>query len=128
MRLFLDAHTLLWAVDSPARLSTCAAAALRDPSIELLIGAGTIWELAIKTGLQKLTLSAPFRPWAEKAILDLGLQVIQITVEHADIQARLPTHHRDPFDRLLISQSQVENAPIVSTDAVFDQYGVQRLW
>src|SRR5947209_5667390 len=98
MKLLVDAHTVLWAVDDANRLSAAAAAALQDPANQLLIGAGTIWELSIKISLGKLTLSLPFRPWIDRAIADLRLTILPITVEHADRQAALPFHHRDPFD------------------------------
>ena len=85
-----------------------------DPSNDRLLGAGTIWEIAIKVGLKKLNLSQPYRQWMEQAITGLGATVLPITVEHADIQAGLPLHHRDPFDRLLVAQALVENMPVVS--------------
>jgi PIN domain nuclease of toxin-antitoxin system len=115
-------------VDDPAKLGPGAVAAMQDPANELLLSAGTIWELAIKVGLKKLSLSLPFRQWVTKAIVDLGLTVLPITVEYADIQAGLPPHHRDPFDRLLIAQAMVEKAPIISIDVAFDPNGVSRVW
>ena len=63
-----------------------------------------------------------------KAITDLGATVLPITIDYADTQARLPNHHRDPFDRLLVAQSQMDGVPVVSSDVVFDDYGVTRLW
>ena len=101
---------------------------MRDPANALLVGAGTIWEISIKVGLKKLTLSMPYRQWISKAIADLGLTLLPITVEYADVQAGLPPHHGDPFDRLLVAQALVENLPIVSADAILDQYGVKRIW
>ena len=79
-------------------------------------------------GLKKLTLSKSYRPWIEKAIADLGLSVLPITIEHADAQAVLPNHHKDTFDRLLVAQAQVEGVPLVSSDAILDPYGITRLW
>lgn len=128
MNLLVDAHALLWAVDSPSKLGRQAAIAMEDPANDLLLSAGTIWEIAIKVGLKKLTVSRPFRQWLMQAIADLGLRVLPITVEAADAQIALPNHHRDPFDRLLVAQAQTEQTVLVSADAVFDQYGVQRLW
>ena len=128
MNLLLDAHTLLWAVDNPAKLGRQAAASLEAPDNSLLLSAGTIWEIAIKVGLKKLAISRPFREWMTQAIADLGLTVLPITVEAADAQIALPNHHRDPFDRLLVAQVQTEPVVLVSADSVFDQYGVQRLW
>ncbi len=128
MRLVLDAHALIWAVDDPSKLGLQASTAIRDPANDLLLSAGTIWECAIKVGLGKLTLSCPFRQWMEQAIADLSAGVLPITIEHADLQAGLPRHHGDPFDRLLVAQAVVEHASIVSNDAALDAYGVARLW
>lgn len=128
MRMLLDAHTLLWAVDNPSLLGTGAAKALEDPANGLLLSAGTIWELAIKVGLGRLAVSLPFREWMRRAMDDLAADVLPITVEYADVQASLPFHHRDPFDRLLIAQARVEDVPIVSADVVLEQYGIARIW
>jgi len=105
MRVLIDAHVLIWAVDEPARFGKATVTALQDPNNELLLSAGTAWELAIKVGLKKLTLSTPYKQWITKAIGDLDLAVLLISVDHADVQAGLPWHHRDPFDRLLVAQS-----------------------
>jgi PIN domain nuclease of toxin-antitoxin system len=128
MRLLVDAHTVLWAVDDASRLSATATAALQDPANQLLIGAGTIWELSIKVSLGKLTLSLPFRHWMDQAVADLRLSILPITVEHVDRQVSLPFHHRDPFDRLLVSQALVETFGIVSSDSQLDAYGTTRVW
>jgi PIN domain nuclease of toxin-antitoxin system len=128
MRLLLDAHCVIWAVDEPAKIAAAAKAALEDPANQLLLGAGTMWELSIKSGLRKLKLSSPFRQWMEQAITDLGLSVTPISLEHCDRQASLPFHHRDPFDRLLAAQALAEAIPVVSADTIFDQYGVSRIW
>jgi len=76
----------------------------KTPDSQVLISVGTIWELAIKTGLGKLTLSLPYRQWMERALADLDLAISNITVEVAERQSDLPFHHRDPFDRLLVAQ------------------------
>ena len=85
MRLLLDAHSLIWAVDDPAQLGPSAIAALQEPSNELLLGAGTIWELSIKIALGKLSLALPFRQWMTKAMSDLRTTVLPITIEQADV-------------------------------------------
>jgi PIN domain nuclease of toxin-antitoxin system len=128
MRLLTDSHSLIWAVDDPSKFSPAAAKALQHPANELLLSAATIWEISIKVGLGKLTLSSPFRDWMHRAITDLDLAILPVTVEYADAQAGLPWHHRDPFDRLLIAQALTDGVPIVSADAQFDAYGVTRLW
>ena len=128
MRLLLDTHALVWYVDQDHLLSAAAHAAITDPANDLLLSAASIWEIAIKVGLNKLSLTLPYRNWIDKAIADLGASILPITSEYADVQTRLPFHHRDPFDRLLVAQAQVENVSLVSTDPVFTQYGVSRVW
>lgn len=128
MRLLLDSHAVIWAADDPARLSPAAFAAIQLTTNELLISAGSIWEIAIKVGLKKLKLSLPYHTWMSQVIVDLGLGVVPITVTYADFQSTLPDHHRDPFDRLMIAQATIEGAIIVSSDQVFDRYLVHRLW
>jgi len=128
MRHLLDAHSLIWALDDPRRLGATARAVLENPDNELAVSVATIWELSIKAGIGKLSLSLPYRQWVERALADLGITVSPITLEFTARQTALPFHHRDPFDRLLVAQCLVETVPIVSADAVFDQYGVTRLW
>jgi PIN domain nuclease of toxin-antitoxin system len=128
MRVLLDSHALIWAADDPGQLSAAALAAIQDPANDRLLSAGTVWEIAIKIGKGRLPLTLPYRPWIEKAIADLKLDILPITVEYAERQAALPPHHNDPFDRLLIAQALVEGLPIVSADVTFDLYGVTRLW
>jgi len=128
VKLLLDTHTLIWAVDDPSKLGPQAVTALQDPANDLLLSAATIWKIAIKVGLGKLSLSMPYRQWMNQAITDLGMTVLPITVEYADVQVNLAKHHGDPFDRLLVAQSQVENIHLVSADPIFDQYGINRLW
>ena len=128
MNLLLDAHALLWYVDQDHLLSAAAHAAITDPANELLLSAGTVWEIAIKTGLAKLTLSLPYDQWMAQAIADLQLTILPITVKYASVQANLPFHHRDPFDRILVAQCQVEKISLISKDPIFDQYEIGRVW
>jgi PIN domain nuclease of toxin-antitoxin system len=126
--VLLDTHAPIWAVDDPADLGPGVRAALDDESNEALISATTIWEIAIKTGLGKLRLSLPYREWMNRAIADLGSTILPITAEYADVQASLPYHHRDPFDRMLSAQAKVENITLASNEGTFDRYGIKRLW
>jgi PIN domain nuclease of toxin-antitoxin system len=128
MRVLIDTHTLLWAVDQPAQLGAAALVVLQEPTNSLLLSAATIWEIAIKVGLRKLSLSVSYRQWIGKAMIDLGLSILPITVEYADVQANLVRHHGDSFDRFVVAQAMVENLAIVSIDEVFDRYGVKRIW
>ena len=128
MRILLDSHALIWAVDRPALLSDASRSALQDVNNRLTISAATVWELSIKIGLGKLQLTTSLRDWLQAAMRDLGLELLPITIDHADRQTQLPFHHRDPFDRLLIAQALVEQMPLVSCDAKFDPCGVSRIW
>ena len=119
---------MIWYVDQDHLLSRPAHAAITDPFNELLLSAATIWEIAIKVGLRKLSLSQPYQPWMAQAMSDLDVALLPITVEYANRQAALPSHHGDPFDRMLAAQAQVENMPLVSGDSIFDRYGVTRIW
>jgi PIN domain nuclease of toxin-antitoxin system len=128
MKVLIDTHSLIWYVDQDQLLSRIAHAAITDPANDLLFSAGSLWEIAIKVGLNRLSLSLPYRRWMDKAIIDLDLGILPITLQHADAQASLPHHHRDPFDRLLVAQSLVEGVPVVSADAQLDSYGITRVW
>ncbi len=112
MRLLLDSHTLIWSADRPDQITTAAITAMGNPANELLVSAATIWEIAIKFGLGRLPLSLPYRHWMDKAIADLGLVLLPITLDHAERQAGLPWHHRDPFDRLIVAQAHVEGVAL----------------
>ena len=128
MKLLIDSHALIWYVDQHQQLSSTSHAAISDPSNDLLLSAGSIWEIAIKIGLGKLVLTQPYSLWMAQALDDLGITVLPITVEYADAQASLPRHHSDPFDRLIVAQALVEKVSIVSADARMDAYGIRRLW
>jgi PIN domain nuclease of toxin-antitoxin system len=127
VKLLLDTHTLIWAVDRPSLLGASARSALEDVEHTLMLSAATLWETSIKVGLQKLTLSLPYREWMSQAIADLGIQILPITVAIADGQLRLPYHHRDPFDRWLAAQALTASLRLVSNDPIFDTCGVDRL-
>lgn len=128
MRCLLDSQSLIWYVDQHQLLSPAAHAAITDPQNDLQLSAASVWEIAIKVGIGKLTLSLPYGPWMNKAITDLSLSVLPITVQYAETQALLPHHHGDPFDRLIIAQAIVEGIQIIGNDAQFDSYGVMRVW
>lgn len=128
MRFLVDSQCLIWYVDQDHLLSAKAHTTITDPANDLLASAASIWEIAIKSGLGKLKLSAAYRDWMNRAIADLGLSILPITVEYAAMQATLPHHHRDPFDRMLAAQALTENIAIVSNDSGLDLYGVSRVW
>ncbi len=115
-------------MDDPTKLNRTAEAILLDPNNVRLLSPASCWEMAIKVALGKLPLTMPYRPWMEKAIADLRLEILPITLDHAERVATLPFHHKDPFDRMLAAQSLVDGVPLLSGDVVFDAYGVNRTW
>ena len=128
MRAIIDSHALIWAVDDRERLASKAREVIGDSTNEILFSSSSIWELAIKVGLGKLILSLPFDTWMRQAVTDLRLTILPITIECADVQSKLENHHRDPFDRLLVAHAPVWGVPIISSDPIFDRYGIQRIW
>jgi PIN domain nuclease of toxin-antitoxin system len=128
MRILLDTHALLWFVWNHPSLSATALNHIVNPANVLLLSAGTIWEMAIKVNIGKLTFASPFDVFVNQAISTSRLTVLPIEVGHAAALTNLPLHHRDPFDRLLVAQALTENVPLLSADVVFDAYAVTRLW
>jgi PIN domain nuclease of toxin-antitoxin system len=128
MKLLLDTHAFLWFVLNDARLSPTARALLVDPNNELLLSPASYWEIAIKVSTGKYQVPGAFADFMHAQINQNQLTILPITVPHVAVVAALPFHHRDPFDRLLIGQAQVENVPVVSSDSAFDAYGVIRQW
>lgn len=109
-------------------LAPISHAAITDPGNEVLVSAATIWEIAIKVGIGKLSLSQRYRPWIEKALFDLRATLLPVDVETTDVLSSLSQHHRDPFDRMLVAHCLVDGAPLVSGDPAFDAYGIQHIW
>jgi len=128
MRLLLDTHALIWALDSPENLGTQAFKLLKDPSNDLYFSSATIWEIAIKVGIKKLSLSVPFKQWMEQAIDYLDITILPITIAATDLQVKLPVRHRDPFDRLLVAQAMVEHMGIITKDEKITCYEVETRW
>jgi PIN domain nuclease of toxin-antitoxin system len=131
MRLLLDTHTFLWHSDGNPQMSATATALLVDPANELFLSMATVWEIAIKVGLRKLTLSSSYVPFMTKAITGYVLTVLPITFEDCAEYETLPfplPKHRDPFDRLIITHAKRNGLSIVGKDVNFDPYGVTRLW
>lgn len=128
MKLLLDTHTFLWLVEGSPNLSAAAQAALADPTNELYLSVASVWELAIKTGNKKLTLSDPLDLFVDKWTVAYQLALLPIERPHALAVVGLPDHHRDPFDRILIAQALVERMTLVSADAKFAPYLVPILW
>jgi len=128
MRILLDTHTLLWFVNNNPQISHKAKHVLASGANEILLSACTLWEIAIKVGLNKLQLNKPYEAFVNKAIADNNLALLPITVQHGTALITLPMCHRDPFDRMLVAQAMVERVPIISCDTALDAYPVTRIW
>ena len=128
MKLLIDTHALLWAYWGDPQLSAVAIRLIFDPANRIFVSAASHWEIAIKMKTGKLTLRQPFLDFIQCAVIDNGFTLLPIEPKHTAIVATLPFHHKDPFDRLLVSQAMAEGIPLVSADVAFDPYGVQRLW
>jgi PIN domain nuclease of toxin-antitoxin system len=128
MRFLLDTHTLLWAFTASSSLSTRARRLLEDGSNEILVSAVSAWEIATKVRLGKLPTGEELISEFSFYLKQLGVEALPISMAHALRAGRLPGEHRDPFDRMLIAQSQAEDIPILSNDRIFDEYHVQRIW
>lgn len=127
MRFLLDTHTVIWYLEDNPALSKQAKNVLQSPENELFVSNITLWELAIKISIGKLSLSYPL----EKCIEELQSQEIELLhfdVLHILKVQTMPFHHKDPFDRMLIAQALVDNLTFVSNEVLFDNYGVSRLW
>ena len=129
MTYLLDTSSFLWFIYDERRLSYDAFALLKDSRNSIYLSLASIWELAIKANLGRgLELRQPFPDFIDFQLNATSFQVLNISISHLKRVADLPLIHRDPFDRLLIAQSLVENLPIITNDSAFDAYQVQRVW
>jgi PIN domain nuclease of toxin-antitoxin system len=128
MNLLLDTHAFLWFIAGNSSLSRKARAAIEDQNNGVLLSVASLWEIAIKVSLGKITLSESFDKFIPEQLTANGIELIDISVEHTALVANMPFHHRDPFDRLIAAQAKVENIILVSSDEIFDAYEIPRLW
>ncbi len=124
MRLLPDTHAALWLLGDDERLTQRAIDLMLDPGNELLLSAAVVWEVAIKRSLGKLDAPDGFA----RLLLDAGAGALPVTTEHAEAVESLPWHHRDPFDRILVVQANIEGAAILSADAALRRYDVRVEW
>jgi PIN domain nuclease of toxin-antitoxin system len=127
-KVLLDTHVWLWLQSSPKRLNERARTLLADPKETLLFSAASSWEIAIKYALKRLDLPEPPTVFVPKRLARGGFTPLAVEHAHALRVAQLPLHHRDPFDRLLIAQSQLEDATLATGDPQFLLYDVDILW
>lgn len=121
MKLLLDTHLLLWAADSLERVPAGARALMADLENELLFSVVSIWEVAIKNGLNRPDFQVDAR-LLRRGLIDNGYVELPISGEHAVAVDTLPLIHRDPFDRLLIAQAKVEGLVLLTSDVTLERY------
>jgi PIN domain nuclease of toxin-antitoxin system len=121
MRLLLDTHILLWALAEPKRIPARARAQIESPENDVLFSAASLWEVAIKVQTGRLTLGIPLDDLTAAAQA-MGFEELPVYAAHAVGVARLPLHHRDPFDRILIAQALLEPARLLTVDGPLKQY------
>jgi PIN domain nuclease of toxin-antitoxin system len=128
MKVLLDTHTFLWYLWNDPNLSEEAKRILALPETEAYVSVASLWEIAIKVSLGKLTIGQPLEQFFPEQLSLNNFYLLPIDVHHTAFVSQMPFHHKDPFDRILIAQSLLEKIPILGTDVVFDQYNVQRIW
>ena len=127
MRALLDTHTFLWAITKDARISQRASEIFTGPS-DLFLSMISIWEILIKVQTRKLNLPQPAGAYILGQLADNEIETLPVTLNHLLAFEKLPVHHRDPFDRMLIAQSVAEKWPIITADRDFQKYPVRTIW
>jgi PIN domain nuclease of toxin-antitoxin system len=128
MRLLLDSHTLLWFLREPEKLPPRVLQEIESAGKEAFVSIANLWEIALKTSLKKLALVKDYDELFPLLVSNSGLSLLPIQPQHISALSKLPWHHRDPFDRMLIEQAQVEQLTIASRDQHFPAYGIAILW
>jgi len=130
MKLLLDTHTFLWFAgrEQSANLPPATKDLLEDENNTVFLSLASVWELTIKVSIGKIKLEEPVKTLVEFHIVNNGIRLLPLSLEHIDWIETMPFHHKDPFDRMLAAQGRVENISIVSLDAALDRYSVNRIW
>lgn len=128
MRLLLDTHTLIWWLMEDSSLPPSARRLIASRNSEVLVSAVSAWEIATKVRLGRLEVAADLAQDFGGYLARERFESLSISTEHGIRAGSLPGSHKDPFDRMLVAQAQIENLLIVSNDALLDGYGVSRTW
>jgi PIN domain nuclease of toxin-antitoxin system len=127
MAILLDTQVLIWLEESPSLISERLRERISNEA-NTFFSMSSVWEMAIKLKTGKLSIAQPLAIFVDGLRKDYSFKLLEISLDHVYHTQQLPLHHRDPFDRLLISQSIVESIPIISSDSIFDAYGIERVW
>jgi len=128
MKILLDTHAFLWWVVDDPRLSDTARTIIADGNNDLFFSAASGWEIGIKTGLGRLELPSNLNEYIVDQLEKNAMIVLPIQLSHALHVTQLPDHHKDPFDRMLIAQSQLENLSLLTRDPMIAKYNVNITW
>lgn len=128
MNVLLDTHAFLWWVIDDSQLSNTARAIIVEPTNTIYLSVVSAWEIIIKERTGKLSLPEPPETYIPSRLTSNRFVTLTVEMQHVLQIASLPDHHRDPFDRLLIAQSQSENLPLLTVDHLIRQYSVKVIW
>lgn len=128
MRALLDTHVFLWWITDDDRLSEKAREIISDGRNELLFSAASGWEISIKAGLGRLEISEDLERFVADQLSRNAVEALPIHLSHALNVHKLSDHHRDPFDRILVSQALLEGIPLLSADPEIPRYPVEVIW
>ena len=128
MRYLLDTHTFLWFVLDDPGISTEAKLIIEDSKNKIYFSAASAWEIAIKTKLARLKIKGEIESFIIEQLSANSFAPLSITISHSLYTERLPQIHKDPFDRILISQSKLEDLPLISKNKVIRKYKVRSIW
>jgi PIN domain nuclease of toxin-antitoxin system len=128
VRVLLDTHVFLWWNEDNEQLSRKAKRIMTDPANSLVLSVASAWEIAIKVQLGKLRLPGDAASYVQDRVASERMETLAISLQHAAVLQFLPSLHRDPFDRMLIAQSQFENLPILTADPAIRDYPIETIW
>lgn len=128
MKLLSDTHSFIWSFSNTKKLSPTAAQTFKNPANQIFLSVASIWEMQIKIALGKMVFNDTLENILSEQQTVNGIQILPVQLSHALYLENLPPHHKDPFDRLLISQAIVENMTLVSADSNFSKYQINLLW
>ena len=128
MKLLLDTHTFIWWDSEPERLTQKVLSMLQNPKNVLLVSMASLWEMQIKLQLGRLKLNTPLEELVRGQLEINMIDILDIKLEHILALGQTPSHHKDPFDRLIIAQAGIEEAIVVTKDKMFAEYAIKVVW
>ena len=128
MKVLIDTHVFLWILVSPKKLSSRARSIIESGDNHVLLSTASLWEIAIKEQVGKLSLPNPPERYLRRRIAESDIEMLPVSAQHALRLFSLPVHHKDPFDRIIVAQSQEEDIAIITADAVMRRYEIEVIW